>query len=86
MTRIRYALNESGVLVSKPMLAGQDLIVVNINPQSKMYTVTSVNTGNVLAQSKMYTNLTSVKLAAKNCVKLMGVVFDDEIRRKQTNE
>jgi len=82
MTRIRYTLNENGVLVSKPVLVnGPDAAVVNIMPATKQYIIISSN-GSIVAQSKVYNSLNDVKKAAKECLKLMGAHFDDEVRRK----
>ena len=79
MTRVRYAFS-NGLLVSKPMIAGLDLIKVSINPTNFSYTITSANSGNVLAQSTEYTSLSAVKMAAKTCSKVLGVAFSDEVR------
>lgn len=79
MTRIRYKY-ENGLLTSKPMIAGLDLILMTVDPTKFTYIVTSVNTGAVLAQSEPYTSLPSVKIGAKTCAKVLGVVFDDEVR------
>lgn len=82
MTRIRYSKVNS-LLVSKPMVAGRDLVTMTLNPESKTFTFASEASSYT---SDPFPSMPALKMAAKAYAKNSGVVFDDEIRTKEVNE
>jgi hypothetical protein len=83
--RIRYKKDpHTGMLVSKPLLAGIAMIVVTVDPMTPRFLVTNYDTGAVMVEY-IGTSLTNVKLQAKVTARAMGVNFDDEIRRRKRN-
>ncbi len=82
MVRIRYT-NVDGFLVSKPMVAGSDLITVILNPVAKTFKVQAEDNNATLFISEPHNSLSVLKIAAKAYVKGMGVNFEDEVRSKE---
>jgi len=86
MTRIRYTPDSTGNnLVSKPIFAGTEFVVVNISPKDNMFMITSYDTGHVIARGEA-TSLVRVKKLTKEKLKALGVNFDDEVRRREKKE
>lgn len=83
MTRIRY--NEvNGVLTSKPILAGTELIYVEISPTENVYTIRRTSDLAVLSQGNAL-DVNVLKKKAKAALKALGAVFNDEVRRKEAS-
>ncbi|NDF49140.1 MAG: hypothetical protein EB116_03480 [Betaproteobacteria bacterium] len=81
MTRIRY--NEAnGVLTSKPILAGTDLVYVEINTTENAYTIKRTSDLTTLSQGSAV-DVNTLKKKAKLAMKALGAVFNDEVRRKE---
>ena len=83
MVRIRYTDN-SGVLVSKPLLALNKLVVVTLNTTNNTYNIID-STTNVVLTKGTTTDTVTLKKKAKQALKELGVVFQDEVRRRTTN-
>ncbi len=84
MTRIHYTYCE-GLWITKPMVAGSDLIEVYIMPGSnrgnyKHYALFYKNKSMTSFHSVEHKNLTTLKKLVKNELKDLGVVFGDEVR------
>lgn len=80
MTRIRYVEN-NGVLTSKPLLAGTELVTVEIDTVGNVYSIKRENDGTVISQGNAV-DVNLLKKKAKLALKALGVVFNDEVRRK----
>lgn len=82
MVRIRYTEN-SGVLTSKPLLALDKLVVVQLDTVLNTFKITNQANNETLATGTAVDTI-SLKKAAKNTLKQFGVVFQDEVRRRVT--
>lgn len=82
MIRIKYKMNESGVLVSKPMLVGQDHLVVNLIPSENRLTIVSLSTGEVLLEDTANTSAKLKKLAKRHMQTTFGMTFHTETRNR----
>ena len=69
---------ESGLLISKPILAVHDMVTVSLNPSTM--TMTVANSSNEVVRSGTSKTLAGLKMLAKKELKSLGVVFSDEIR------
>lgn len=85
-TRIRYT-NVPGthVYTSKPMIAGNKSVVLNLMADTNMLIVVEEGNNTVLQQTTAK-NFRDLKHKAKQILKDMGVVFGDEVRQKRTEE
>lgn len=79
MTRVRYD-KVGNFLVSKPMVAGRNLITVTLYPETKQFVVTNEETQDVNFTSEPHSSIPILKMAAKIHLKTLGVVFEDEVR------
>lgn len=79
MTRIRYT-NVDGVLKSKPMMVSGRNVQVFINQSQMSFEVVDLDKNFVLAGDTSDT-LSRLKILAKQSLKNLGMVFDDEVRR-----
>ena len=79
MTRIRYT-NVEGVLVSKPLIAGTEVLTVYIDLECKTVDIRDTNNNNVF--SGFGATPSKLKAIAKRELKQFGVIFGDEIRRR----
>jgi hypothetical protein len=88
MTRIRYTRDPvTGIYYSKPLLAGTQFIVVNLDEvhpttEKPFFTITDYDTGRILIQGGSDT-VARAKALVKRQLIALGVVFDDEIRRRK---
>lgn len=83
MVRVRYTKNaETGLMSTAKILAGNDYVVVTLNPTTNSYTITAYQDATVLHQGTAKT-LPAVKRAAKEQLAAMGVNFEDEVRAKK---
>ncbi len=78
MTRVNYK-KENGLLISKPFLAGQGLVVVTIDPTTMTYKINHFETNAVLVSGRENT-LHQLKIEAKFALGNLGVQFDEEAR------
>lgn len=76
-TRIRYQKQTDGTLVSKSFKTPNEELVVNIKPS---FLVTINTLSGEEKHSEDGKTLTGAKKAAKNALKGLGVVFQDEVR------
>lgn len=81
MTRVRYTESD-GVLVSKPLLAVDKLVIVTLDTVRNMFFVTQHSDGTVLVQGEGV-DTALLKKKAKNALKDLGVVFQDEVRTRK---
>lgn len=82
MTRIRYNKNEQGLLVSAPILAGTQLVQVELDVQNTRFRVLDATSGQPLHDETASSEQT-LKIAAKRQLRSMGASFNDEVRNKQ---
>ncbi len=78
-TRIRYQTVNGLLTLKKPLLAGSDLLLVTLDPKNLEAVITSINTHLPVAAVKGK-NLNDLKKNVKNQFKILGVVFNDEVR------
>lgn len=91
MTRIRYK-NDNGFLVSKPILAGTDLVEVVIHATDFTFQISKflapehpiLSTKESILFERDASTLTAAKRLAKAKLKELGAVFSDEVRTKWT--
>ena len=84
-TRIRYSqVPNTLTFTSKPLIAGTKVVVVNLMGDTNTLTVVENDTSVILHQ-ETGKSLRNLKKRAKQLLKDMGVVFQDEIRQKRTN-
>jgi hypothetical protein len=82
MVRLRYFKNEdTGNFTSKEIIAGSISVTITLNPKFNTFSVVNTQTGEVVAQGSGKT-FSKLKIAAKEAVKGLGVVFADEIRNR----
>jgi hypothetical protein len=82
MVRIRYTVSTgSGLLTSKPVLALDKLLVVNLDTVNNTFTVVNQTNGLVVANGKA-NDTVALKKNAKQALRQLGVVFQDEVRRR----
>ena len=77
-TRIRYKKNDS-MLTSKPMLAGNDMVVVNLMPVDNKYVIVTLEDGRILASGEGK-SANILKIRAKQALRDLGVQFADDVR------
>lgn len=78
-TRIRYQSLNGLLTLKKPLLAGSDLLMVVLDAKSLEAVITSINTHLPVAAVKGKT-LNDLKKNVKNQFKVLGVLFNDEVR------
>jgi len=79
MTRIRYVIQDTK-LVSKPMLAGTMVITAEIDSVANKYSIVD-SSGKTLAAGSAV-DLAVAKKMVKTLAQSLGVVFQDEVRRR----
>lgn len=77
MTRLRYK-KDKGLLYSDKILAGVDLYRINILTMNKEVVI--VNSEGIVVDSSKHSNIEQCKKYAKEYLKGLGAVFNDEIR------
>lgn len=80
MTRIRYT-ESNGVLRSRPLVAGERLVNIVIDTINNRYLITS---GELNLASGTAVDVAVLKKKAKESAKQLGVVFQDEVRRRES--
>ncbi len=83
MTRIRYKKEGSVYTSTKAILAGSEMVVVNIIPSQETFTIATLEDGRVLTSGKAK-NFVQLKIKAKKALKDMGVQFSDETRDRSS--
>lgn len=78
MIRIRYH-HEHGHLVSKPIVAGHELVTVQLNPTILAFQI--VNADNKTLHEGTSVSEQMLKIDAKKKLKELGAVFNDETRK-----
>lgn len=79
MTRIRYTQPSEGILVSRPLIAGEHLVTVTIDTINNNFKVH--NESGTLAHGEAL-DVAQLKKKAKLAAAQLGVVFQDEVRRR----
>jgi hypothetical protein len=82
MTRIRYT-NVEGVLISKPVIAGTEVLTVFIDLNNLTMDIRSAN--NQTVTNGNAATVAKLKGMAKKELKSLGVIFNDEVRRRTDN-
>lgn len=80
MTRIRYS-RINGNLVSGLILCGSDMVTILISPSDMCYNIIAGNTGRSIGRGESNT-LSRLKKLAKAHLKMLGSVFDDDVRNR----
>lgn len=83
MTRLRYKKNND-YLVSELILIGEKFGYVVLNPKTLEYSIQGENNKSIFKGSA--NNMAQLKKNAKAALKVLGTVFQDEIRNRGTTE
>lgn len=78
-TRLRYKEVNGLLTLYKPLLAGNDILQVSVDPKNFEAIIISINTGMPVSAIKS-TSLTTLKKLIKNQLKALHVSFKDEVR------
>lgn len=85
MTRVRYKkLDTEGLLVSSPMVAQNDMVTVTLSLNTLTYAI--VGTNSKVLKTGSGKNIQNLKKEAKEALKELNVVFQDEIRSRLKGE
>ncbi len=85
-TRIRYSVNKStGLLTTKPVMAGTDLVTVSLDPNTLTATLTGADGVLITENPLKETTLPRLKSFVKNFLIGYGAVFNDEVRQTRNN-
>ncbi len=79
-TRIRYR-NVNGFLVSKPVMAGTDLVTVTLDSTGVRPIASLTGADGTILANLNDDSLHYLKIQVKNVLRGMGALFNDEVRK-----